>query len=537
MTTHADPISRRRTGSRLGTLARHVLTLTGAAALGVAGLTAGLAAVLAPAPALAQSPKPDAKKVDAATATKKDQLIFKSGRQVDGVILEETETTVRMLVIFSDTLRSETTFQKSEILEIKRDAFKPDPAKDKKGEEKDKDKKADDKPADAKKDTGAPAPIDPSKLVDVSGKPVPPGVDKVYLVTFGGEFGRDLTRTPLKQVMDEIVKVQPDIVIVRFDHAFSQHGEEKVDWSVDYEQYDELEIARQLDTLLMDRVDYGGEFKKKPRMVAWVNKALGGAAFLPFTFREIYYTSDGRHGGLGAIELLLAGIGDEVVRQKQYSLRIARAVGLCEKGGHDKVIMQAMSLARFILSYRVVNGKVEFLEDMPPTADWFLLKDDGAFNEAHRDSAQDLVRLKGNDILTLDAKTAFDIGFSNGTADTVEELLSKMGVTRGYAVIKNTSREVLSTWSREVGKAEDGAVKLIRQYQSVEVKAPGGFKERTAARTQRKNLLRQVQSVVGRYAEAINPRRLGVPEQLIGQIDVVIDRIETEQRLDRPDRP
>ena len=96
-----------------------------------------------------------------------------------------------------------------------------------------------------------------------------------------------------------------------------------------------MDKVRELDTMLADRVNLGGEFKTKPRMVAWVNKATGGAAFFPFLFKEIYFTSDGKMGGLGALESMFGGVGDEAVRQKQRSLRLGRAKGLAAKGGHD----------------------------------------------------------------------------------------------------------------------------------------------------------------------------------------------------------
>jgi hypothetical protein len=370
-------------------------------------------------------------------------------------------------------------------------------------------------------------------MVDINGKPVPEGATKIYVVNFGGEFGRDLSKTPLKAIVDEMVRVQPDIIIARFDHDFALYGREQEDYELGVGQYDQLEKARELNTLLAERIANSGEFKSPPRTVAWIKKALGGAAFLPFTFKEIYFTTDGRHGQLGGLERMFGSMGDDVVREKQRSLRLARARGLAEQGGHDGRIMTAMSRGDYILSYRIVGGQVEFIEKMPPSPEWFCIKDDGPVNEAHRDTAQDLVRLRGNDYLTLDAKTALEIGFSSGTADTLDELLNKMGVTRNYAVVKNRSKETLSSWSKEVDGAERDIQRLIRDFRSVEVKPPGGYEQRTAARGRRISILQQLQNVVNRYAEAINPRRFGDAEGMISDINVAIDRLKTEQRLDR----
>src|ERR1043166_4191491 len=64
--------------------------------------------------------KPDLSKLE-----KRDLVIFNSGRQVEGVILSETDTSITMLVIGGGNLRSTTTYSKSEILEIKKNEFKP----------------------------------------------------------------------------------------------------------------------------------------------------------------------------------------------------------------------------------------------------------------------------------------------------------------------------------------------------------------------------------------------------------------------------
>ncbi|MBY0261486.1 MAG: hypothetical protein K2Q20_04045, partial [Phycisphaerales bacterium] len=367
--------------------------------------------------ALAQSGKPDAgkqgdqPKVDIAKAVKKDLVIFRSGRQVEGVILSETATELKFLVIVG-TLKSEATYAKSDILEIKKDAFKPDGGDAKKDEKSPADKKAGDDQDEFKAE-----PIDPSALVDTAGKPIPAGNLKVYVVNFGGEFGRDLSRTPLKKVMDEAAVMKPDLLIVRFDHTFSLNGEERDDWELGRGDYDQLEKARELDTMLGDRLATDPAFKNT-KSVAWVKKAMGGAAFLPFTFQDIYFTSDGHHGGIGGLERMFAGMGDQVVREKQRSLRLGRAKGLAAKGKHDERIMAAMSDGRYILSYRMDGGKAELLMRMPESPDEILLKDDGAVNPDRADIMQDIIRLKGNDYLTLDSKTAFDIGFSRGTADS-----------------------------------------------------------------------------------------------------------------------
>ncbi|MBY0312461.1 MAG: hypothetical protein K2W85_10350 [Phycisphaerales bacterium] len=468
-----------------------------------------------------------AKPQDLSKLEKRDLVIFKNGNKVEGVILEETESSVRFLVIVG-TLRTPVSYAKSEILEIKRNEFKPSAAEGAEGKDEKKDEKKD-----------APAvKVDEGQLVDISGKPVAAGATKVYIMTFAGEFGRQVSKTPVKEVMEDILRVQPDVLIVRFEHGFPGQDGQAVDFAhqgYNGQVYGALETARELDTLITDRIRDDKAFVVKPRKIAWINRALGGGAFYPFTFPEIYFTPDGFHGGIGGLDLLFQNVGDVVAQRKQQSLRLARAIGLAEQGGHDGRIMRAMTWTTYVLSYRIVGGKAEFLEDKtPPGPEWLVLKDDGLSNADNADSLADRVRMKGNDLLTLDARTAFDIGFSKGTASSVEDILSSIGVTRNYAIVKNNSKKIFSDWSKDLNKAEQDALRLIRQFQAVEVRPPGGFKERTAARTQQINILRQLQSVVERYIEAISAERLGAPEDLLTQTHLVINRIQTAQKLDRP---
>ena len=502
------------------------------------GLTAvaiiGACAVASFAPALAMQPadkaaakptdKPDISKME-----KRDSIIFNNGNKVEGVILEENDASVKFLVIVG-TLRSEATYNKSDILDIKRNEFAPAT----------KSATQDDKKEEAKTEMAAVAtPTDDQSIVDRDGKAIPPGTTKIYFAEFTGDFGRDISKTSMKMLVDDIARIQPEVLIVRFNHERIIQDGQEVDFMHEGSEgqvYQQLETAGELDTLLGNRIRDDPAFKVKPRQVAWIRTALGGGAFMPFVFPEIYFTSDGYHGGIGGLDFLFKGVGSEVAQRKQQSLRLARAKGLCEKGGHDGRIMRAMTWSSYVLSYQIVGGQVKYLEDkMPEGPEWFLLKDDGIVEESHRDTPADRVRMKGNDLLTLDAKTAFDIGFSKGTADTLDELLSKMGITRNYAVVKSKAAPILRAWHVDVLKAEGDMRKLIRDYQGVQVKPPAEYAQRTAARGQRKGYLLQMKSIVEKYREGLDPRNMGTPDadQFLNQLDVLISQIDTAQKLDR----
>jgi hypothetical protein len=494
--------------------------ISAAGVLAICGV-ASLAPALALQPADKPADKP-AEKQDISKLEKRDSIIFRNGNKVEGVILDENDASVKFLLIVS-TLRSEVTYSKADILDIRRNEFTAA-----------KDDKKDDKKEDAKPEVSASVPDD-GRIVDINGKAIEPGTLKVYFVTLGGEFGREVSRTPVKVMMDDIARIQPDILLVRFDNTFGIYGQEFLDFAqIGRQSYNLLETARELDTLIADRLASDPTFKVKPRQIAWIKKALGPAAFLPFVFPEIYFTSDGRHGGIGGLDQLFKGQADDVVAEKQISLRMGRSVGLAEKGGHDGRIMKAMSRGDYVLSYRIVGGQVEWLENQMPTdPSWNILKDDGSTNDEHKDSQQDLARLRGNDFLTLDATHAYEIGLSRGTADSVDELMSKLNINRNYAVVKTKADQMFKDWNSDVEKAEKNLRTLYRKYETVEVKPPAQYEQRTAARGQRKALLREMQGVLKTYGESINPRNFGAPEEFVSQINVWIDQIDTAQRMDR----
>lgn len=469
-------------------------------------------------------------------AATQDTLIFRNGNSVTCTILEETETSVKVRIAVAG-MSTETAYPKSDILEIKRapkvEGGAPVPMKP---------MKAEPSPI-APVAVGAPlaaaaSPSDGDAALDKDGKPIAPGTLKVYLVSFGGQFGREVSKTPVQKWMDDVVKAQPDVLVVRFDHSFVEMGSDKIDFAHIGEKnavYAQLIKAQDIDTLITDRIAGDPAFKVKPRVVAWVNRALGGGAFLPFVFPEIYFTSDGHMGGIGGLDQLFKSTGDEVAQRKQQSLRLSWIVGLCQKGGHDSRIVRAMVWSPYILSYRPSGGQVEWLEDkMPDGPGWFTIKDDGPVKPEHADSDEDKVRMKGNDFLTLNANTAEIIGFSKGTADTADDLLFKMGVTRNYALLKSRASAIFGDWAEQVGKAEQEFDRLWRKHNGVQVRAPAGYQERTAARGEQKKILLQMRSLLDKYAEALDAEKIkDTPENWSKKIDSLIGKLESDQRLDR----
>jgi hypothetical protein len=450
---------------------------------------------------------------DPADSTKLDRLILRSGRVIEGRILEETDTSVKMLVIVG-SMRTEGTYSKADVLAIERGAGGEAP-----------------KAGEARPTAAAPKTDAPKK------EAAKEGASKIYIIELKGEFGRDVSATPLRRVIADARKFQPDILLVKMDTDFKIHGEEKEAFEPGGAEgaFDQqLETARQLQTLLTDNIRDDPEWTVKPRQICWVKRALGGAAFLPFVFPEIYYTSDGLHGGIGYLDFLFEGVGDDVVRQKQRSLRLGRAEGLANKGGHNPLILRAMALAEMWLTVKYVGGKPVFFERPPEGPDEELLTDDASKENDRRDTIQDAVRLKGNDNLNLTADLAYKLGVSRGTADTLEDLLYQIGVSRNYTVVDGKAADVLAEWGRQVVAAERGFRAKYREQAELQPDPPGGYAEQQRFLATRIRLLTDCRDLLERYKEAIDPRRIGgPPEQWITRLNVMIEQLKTQLRLMR----
>jgi hypothetical protein len=346
----------------------------------------------------------------------------------------------------------------------------------------------------------------------------------VYMIEFKGEFGRNVSVSSLRKVVEDARNLQPDFLLIKIDMDFKQFGEEYYDF---YQSFDQFTQTEQMEPILRKEISSDPKWVKKPRLVMWVKKALGGPAFLPFISKDVYYTTGAIQGGIGDLGEMFGNTGDLVVREKQRSLRLGRAEGLALIGGYDPRIIRAMARREYVLSYDWVGGQPVYHED---TSGQFLLTDSGYGAEA--DPAMDVIFTEGNDILTLTDEIALRLGVSKGTVDTMDQLAAELGIERNYKVVSDRSKRVLDDWTKGVDNAEDQIAALFREWGRIDV--GGDYEERTRARGQMIKIAKQIQSIITRYGEAINPYTIQAwPPDLKSDMAIVIDRLQQAQRMDR----
>ncbi len=434
----------------------------------------------------------------------KDTLIFRSGRTLVGTIVSETSTKIRFKGEVNG-IALDTEYEKSEILKVVRGAAA--------------DKNA---PATTPTAPGATTPAaTPAEPVKPATPDDPAGKKRVYVMNLDGRFGRDISETPLRDSLKDAQKLNSDIIVVSLNAEWKLQGQEAGD---EVSNFDELFRAEKIGPVISDEVDL---WPKKPQIVVWVKKAMGGAAFLPFYSRDIYFSSEGRMGGVGYLKQMLEGRGDKVFQEKQYSLRLGHARGIANKHGYDTHIIDAMTVTEYILSAKIEGGHITYYERMPEGPDEILLTDDGKDDRV--DLVKQMVAGEGNDVLTLTPKLARDLQVSKGTVNSLEDLLTEMGYARDWTEIKEAkSKQIMTRWRDDFSNAlRDLRTRLPQKLSEI---PPGSnLAERTKARGQRKRILQEMQGLYRKFQEIFGEE---TALQQISRLNTEIELIEQDQQRD-----
>lgn len=466
------------------------------------GLTLAMVAAPLLAGALTAAASAPAAPLEAASVALEggDKLLMRSGKIIEGELIEETATTVRFKVMVG-SIAAEQVFQKSEILQIERgDAPAPE----------------DEEPAKAKA-------ADPVREAH-------PDAKKVYVIELKGKFGEDISQTPVRDAVKDAKKHGVDYLLVVVDNDWAV-VEGLIDRPEDAEEGEFDELFRAEDIAPVLTTEIRKEWENPPKLVFWVKQAMGGAAFLPFICDTIYMHPEARWGGVGNLSIMFGSMGDEVVRQKQYSLRMGHAEGLANLGGYDYRILRAMARIEYVLSVKFEGGRPVLLENkMPENPDEYLLTDDG--KEDRQDTDRQRVTGEGNDVLTLNAELAKKLLISKGTAATLDDVLYQMGISRQAKIVDGRSKYIMESWSRGLDDARRQLRRLITDY--VRIQVGGDYDERSRARGRQIALLNDMLRIYMRFGEGITAQwrgQNGVPSE--PDIKLLIDQIKLQQLQDR----
>jgi hypothetical protein len=483
-------------------------------------------------PALGKTPGTDkgGEKSEKDAAKKKDVVILKSGKTVEGFVLEENDREIKMRVVVAG-IEATTTYAKSDILEIKRGQG-PAVGKDvkaatatgtpltKKG---DADKDADE----AKAEDDATADETKSTL---------------YVVELEGRFAFDISKSPLAEVFEEADKY--------FKDGVPGSGEMSGKTVVDPSKRERNIVVLKMNT--ESQPGFGSVFQSEEigpvvedqivqrgrRVVFWVEQATGGSAFMPFISPEIYFTSEGMLGGIADLDTFSSG--DKMVDEKLIGAFMGHAEGFAIKGGYQDHIpaLRAMLRAHYWLAVKFEGGKPVYLQQEPTESDgpgWTILSDDADGKNKDEETA-----LEGNDIFTLEPDWASKLGISDGIADTTDDLAFRLGIEHNYTVVegkKNGGQKAIDAWKSGLeealrqarppqGESDERPGRLWVKLSELNLGGAQDDAERRRIRGQRMSTLREIRAIFTRYGEVLDPSR-----QSIARLDTMIaqEQLEAER--------
>lgn len=183
--------------------------------------------------------------------------------------------------------------------------------------------------------------------------------------------------------------------------------------------------------------DVINDVKKRHRVVAWIREAISGGAFTALHCDENYYMS---FGALGAITMFA---GQTAASGPELQAWLERCGEVAEAGGRNRYVVQAMIHAPLLVSYDrdETTGDITYYNTL-----------EGEF---------DLSDEVNN--LTLNASNALHSGYSQGTADTEQELARLMQLPEWKEAANGIGRKISSEWLATVEKAQDEVPKLVQR--------------------------------------------------------------------------
>lgn len=499
-----------------GSAPRSAMTLAATAALLAMG------SVALPAWAQAKSSDTTNAQTSKADTTKpgatQDVLIFRNGNTLTGTIVSMNDKTVRFRSVVSG-IPFETDYARDQISDIKRGV----PAASAPAAAPEATKPAL-TPATAALGPAGNAPsasANPATAPKTSDVVIPDdGRTRIYWIDLEGKFGQDISETPLRSAVEDARKNGADVLVIYLNNQWSFNDEDERSEKPDVSQtaeFDELFRAEKMMPALTDEI--AAEWDTQPKIIFWVRRAMGGLAFMPLISDQNYFTSDGKLGGVGNLSTMMKDRGHERVVAKQVSLRLQHAVGWARKGGYSEPLVRALTMPEFVLTVKLVNGQPQFFERYPESPDEELLTDDG--KEVNADSLEAIVRGEGNDVLTLNARTAKLINLSQGTVDTRDELLAATGYDREGVVIEGRSKKIMKDWSDGLDRAKKQLRTMLEEFR--EIRVEGDRQQRIRARGSMINKIEQIKGLLRRYLEAWDPQYLnemGIPLNGEGQANI-----------------
>lgn len=182
------------------------------------------------------------------------------------------------------------------------------------------------------------------------------------------------------------------------------------------------------------------ETRKRHRVVAWIDKAISAACQTAMYCNEIYFMTTGT---AGAVTAWNPGTGQSLQGEMLEKVN-EDFVRAAEENGYSRWIALAMKNNRYLCSYDKdpETGEVTFYGDL---SGQYVLSD-------------------ANSNLCFNSSNALHCGFSDGTADTTEQLAKLLNMPK-WNEIDDYGRRIAKEWQRTCEEAKNEIPLAFARYQ------------------------------------------------------------------------
>ena len=270
-----------------------------------------------------------------------------------------------------------------------------------------------------------------------------PSLPGVYVIPMRGQMGTDVHIEFYKKTMDEIRRLKPDLLVFELDCSDAYEGILMIK--------DELEALDEWEeeTGIMDLEQYRDmvnmfhdELRDIPQ-VMWVKDSVGISSVVALAWKDFYMHPDARLDGIGQIYLrVVAQFADPQVRAKMIAAWTATANSFLEYGQHPLAIGNAMMNPNLLLGATWKGRDVI----------WSL---DG--------TGQYIVDGSDKETTSFTAKTAEDFCLTNGTAESLDDLMLLKGY-REYRLIQGSVEKEFTRYVKSWRQSLDTAVNSMNDY-------------------------------------------------------------------------
>ncbi len=189
-----------------------------------------------------------------------------------------------------------------------------------------------------------------------------------------------------------------------------------------------------------DKIDETlNKLRERHRVIAWIHEAISAAAFTALHCNEIYFQ---RVGTLGAITMFA---GTKSIEGRELDAWLKKVGDVCEATNRSRWIGEAMVTNEPELSYD---------KDEEGNVTWFNTLQ-GKYDLS--DKVQNL---------TINAQQAEHSEFSQGTADTVPDLLALLNLSPDKVEISQAGYKIHNDWQATMKQCKDAKIKLLRDMQN-----------------------------------------------------------------------